>query len=61
MNEYIKQGHKEEELKNQIQIDFDFLFYIWFRKDVELISILEAERFQEGGILSDLSDIEPIF
>jgi hypothetical protein len=58
-NEYIKQGKNKEELKNMIEVDVDFIGYIWFRKDVQLIKIKEGELFQEGGE-NDMDNIEPL-
>ena len=59
-NEYLKKGMKEEELKNMLEVDIDFLGYIWFRKNVELIEIKESELFQEGGTKNEIDDIKPL-
>lgn len=59
-NEYIKQGKTKEELKNKIEVDIDFLGYIWFKKDIQLVEIKAVELFQEGGIKNDIEDIKPL-
>lgn len=57
--EYIGNGKSEEELKNKVEIDIDFLGYCWFRKDIKMIELKESDKFQEGGIKNQLTDIEP--
>ncbi|PCH66975.1 MAG: hypothetical protein COC06_12010 [Bacteroidales bacterium] len=58
--EYLNLGKKEEEINNMIEFDVDFLAYIWFRKDSEIIEIKEAEIFQEGEVNNKLEDINPL-
>lgn len=58
--EYLNGGKNEEELNNMIEFDVDFLGYIWFKKDAEIIEIKEAEMFQEGGSKNRIEDIIPI-
>jgi hypothetical protein len=59
-DEYLGQGKKAEELKNMIEVDVDFLGYIWFRNDVKLIEIKESELFQEGGAKDNIEEIKPL-
>lgn len=58
--EYIKSGKTEEELKHMVEIDIDFIAYIWFKKGTKLIRIKEADPFQEGGNMDNLDDIKPL-
>lgn len=59
-NVYLNDGKKQEELINMIEFDVDFLGYIWFKKDSEIIEIKEAKMFQEGGSKNKIEDITPI-
>lgn len=59
-DEYIEQGKSEDELKNMIEVDVDFLGYCWFKKDIEIIEIKESELFKEGGNNIKIEDINPI-
>ena len=58
--EYLKAGKTEEELKYMVEIDVDFIAYIWFKKGTKLIRIKEADPFQEGGDLDSLDKIKPL-
>jgi hypothetical protein len=59
-NGYLTQGKSEDQLKNMIEIDVDFLGYCWFKKDTQLIEIKESELFREGGSVDDLDSIKPL-
>lgn len=58
--EYKKQGKDEEKLKNMLEVNYDFLGYVWFNKDTELIELKEIVLFQEGGIFDEIDDIKPL-
>jgi len=49
----------EAELKNKVEVAVDFLGYCWFKKGIKMVSIREAEMFQEGGVKNELNDIIP--
>lgn len=57
---YIKQGKREEELKNKIEITIDFIGYCWFNKETEVIELNESSLFKEGGIINEIDDIKPL-
>lgn len=59
-NEYLEAGRTEEELHHMVEIDIDFIAYIWFKKGTKLIRIKEADPFQEGGNMDSLDDIKPL-
>lgn len=54
----LKEGKQEEELRNKLLIDVDFLAYCWFRKGIKMISIQEGSMFKEGG-RDDMDKIRP--
>ena len=58
--EYIDGGKTEEEVKNQIEYDVDFLGYVWFSKNSEIIEIKEAEMFEEGGATTKIDEINSL-
>jgi len=58
-NEYIENGKTEEEVKNKVEVDIDFIGNCWFKKGVKIVEIKESDKFQEGGIKDQLSNIKP--
>lgn len=56
---YLQNGKTEEELKNKVEIEIDFLGYCWFKKGVKIIEVKESDKFQEGGQIDELSKIKP--
>ncbi len=58
--EYMTEGKNEENLKKFIEYDVDFLGYIWFNKDSEIIEIQEAKMFEEGGATTIIDEIDPL-
>jgi len=60
LNHYLEdQTRNEDELRNMVEINVDFLGFCWFRKEIKIVSISVADTFQEGGIQNALDDIEP--
>lgn len=58
-NFYLKQGKTESDLKDQIEVEYNFLGCIWFRNNTKIVEIKESELFQEGGEVIDIEEIEP--
>jgi hypothetical protein len=58
--EYLKAGKTEDELQYMVEIDIDFIAFIWFKKGTKLIRIKEADPFQEGGNMDSLDEIKPL-
>lgn len=56
-NSYILNGYNEIELKDKLEINFDFLGEMGFKENVNIIEIKENEKFQEGGI-NNINDIK---
>jgi hypothetical protein len=60
LNEYLERESKsEDELKNMVDINFDFLGYCWFKKGVKIVSVQEIPMFQEGGETTSVEAIGP--
>lgn len=58
-SKYIDEGRPIEDLKNKLEVNIDFIGFCWFKKNVKMVEITESEKFQEGGIVNQLSDIRP--
>ncbi|MGO1672067.1 MAG: hypothetical protein ACTHYC_14675 [Sphingobacterium sp.] len=56
----IRNGKTDEELRKSILLNISFLLEIKWKKEIELIQIVEHSPYRQNGIPNKINDIKPI-